>query len=65
MFKVVEFTGEVISSEEGQMEWIDRSRLSEIEAVNDLEELIEVIENPNLTEFQYLVDGDDWTISLK
>ncbi len=65
LFKVVEFTGEVISSEEGQMEWIDRSRLSEIEAVNDLEELIEVIENPNLTEFQYLVDGDDWTISLK
>ena len=48
LFKVVEFTGEVISSEEGQMEWIDRSRLSEIEAVNDLEELIEVIENPNL-----------------
>ena len=65
LFKVVEFTGEVISLEEGQMEWIDRSRLSEIEAVNDLEELIEVIENPNLTEFQYLVDGDDWTISLK
>ena len=65
LFKAVEFTGEVISSEEGQMEWIDRSRLSEIEAVNDLEELIEVIENPNLTEFQYLVDGDDWTISLK
>ena len=65
LFKVVEFTGEVISSKEGQMEWIDRSRLSEIEAVNDLEELIEVIENPNLTEFQYLVDGDDWTISLK
>ncbi len=65
LFKVVEFTGEVISSEEGQMEWIDRIRLSEIEAVNDLEELIEVIENPNLTEFQYLVDGDDWTISLK
>jgi 8-oxo-dGTP diphosphatase len=65
LFKVVEFTGEVISSEEGQMEWIDRNRISEIEAVNDLEELIEVIENPNLTEFQYLVDGDDWTISLK
>lgn len=65
LFKAVEFTGELISSEEGQMEWIDRSRLSEIEAVNDLEELIEVIENPNLTEFQYLVDGDDWTISLK
>ena len=65
LFKAVEFTGELISSEEGQMEWIDRSRLSEIEAVNDLEELIEVIENPNLTEFQYLVDGDDWSISLK
>lgn len=65
LFKAVDYTGEVISSEEGQMEWIDRSDLSEIDAVNDLEELLKVIDNQELTEFQYLVDGDNWTISMK
>ena len=65
LFKVVDFTGEVISSEEGQMEWVDRSNLSEIETVNDLEQLLEVIDNPKLTEFQYLVSGDEWTVSIR
>ena len=65
LFKAVDFTGEVISSEEGQMEWVDRSNLSEIETVNDLEQLLEVIDNPKLTEFQYLVSGDEWTVSLR
>ena len=58
------------------MEWVDRSNLSEIETVNDLEQLLEVIDNPKLTEFevidnpkltefQYLVNEDEWTASIK
>jgi 8-oxo-dGTP diphosphatase len=26
---------------------------------------LRVINDPELTEFQYLVDGDNWTVSLK
>lgn len=65
LFKTDQFAGEVVSSEEGQMEWIDRHKLSEINAVDDLEELLKVIENPDLTEFQYIVDGDNWSASIK
>ena len=65
LFKAVEYIGQVISSEEGQMEWVDRSNLSEVETVNDLEQLLEVIDNPKLTEFQYLVNEDEWTASIK
>ncbi len=65
LFKACEFSGEVISSEEGQMEWIDYDHLAEIEAVDDLEELINVIYDQNLTEFQYIVDGDEWSVSVK
>ena len=36
-----------------------------VDAVNDLDDLLDVINNPNLTEFQYLVDGDIWTVSKK
>ena len=65
LFKTEQFTGEVVSSEEGQMEWIDYGHLSEIDAVDDLDELLRVINDPELTEFQYLVAGDIWTVSVK
>ena len=47
------------------MEWIDRCKLSEVNAVDDLEELLNVIEDSELTEFQYIVDGDNWLVSIK
>ena len=65
LFKASEFSGTVVSSSEGRMEWVEMSKLSELEMVADLEELLEVINNPELTEFQYLVDGDNWTVSIK
>lgn len=65
LFKANHFSGEVVSSEEGEMEWIDRNRLDEIETVEDFKDLLKVMDDPKLTEFQYLVAGDDWTISLK
>ena len=65
LFKTEQFSGELVSSEEGQMEWIDCNRLPEIDAVDDLDDLLRVIDNPDLTEFQYLVEGDVWTVSVK
>lgn len=65
LFRTSEFTGSVVSSDEGQMEWVDINKLSEYETVDDLEELLEVINNPNLSEFQYLVEGDIWTVSIR
>ena len=65
LFEATEFTGEVVSSEEGEMEWIEREDLAKIQAVDDLPELLKVFDDPDLTEFQYIVDGDIWTLSIK
>ena len=65
LFKATEYSGTVVSSDEGQMEWIESNRLSEINTVDDFEDLLRVINDPALTEFQYLVDGDEWTVSVK
>lgn len=65
LFKATEFSGEVISSDEGKMEWIEYSQLSEVDAVDDLKDLLNVINDPKLTEFQYLVEGDKWTVSIR
>ena len=65
MFKATEYSGTVVSSDEGQMEWVESNHLSEINTVDDFEDLMRVINDPTLTEFQYLVDGDIWTVSIK
>ncbi len=65
LFRAEHYEGTLRSSEEGQMEWVRREQLSELDTVDDLEELLAVIDSPELTEFQYLVDGDRWTESIK
>ncbi|MCR4618737.1 MAG: 8-oxo-dGTP diphosphatase [Lachnospiraceae bacterium] len=65
LFKAESFSGQVVSSDEGEMEWVECDRLSEINTVDDLDDLLKVFNDPGLNEFQYLVDGDNWTISIK
>lgn len=65
LFKVTEYGGTVVSSDEGQMKWVESNRLSEINTVYYFKDLMRVINDPTLTEFQYLVDGDTWTVSIK
>ena len=65
LFKATRWSGDVISSEEGQMEWIEYRNLSTVKTVDDLEDLLRVMNTPELTEFQWLVSGDEWTISIR
>ena len=65
LFETEEFEGQLLSSGEGPMEWIERSRLCEYDTVEDLAELLDVMLKPELTEFQYLINGNDWTVRLR
>ena len=65
LFKTESFIGQVVSSDEGEMEWVECDRLSEINTVDDLDDLLKVFNDPDLNEFQYLVEEDKWTISIK
>lgn len=65
LFKTDAFSGTLVSSDEGVMEWAERSRLADYPTVNDLEELLQVMENEDLTEFQYIPEGDTWTVALR
>ncbi len=65
LFKAEEFSGSVVSSDEGEMEWIDIEKLSEINVVEDFHELMKVFNDPDLNEFQYTVKNDEWIVHLK
>ncbi|MCR5079598.1 MAG: DNA mismatch repair protein MutT, partial [Bacilli bacterium] len=64
LFKATEFTGELRSSDEGTVEWVEYERLSGLQTVDDFEDLLRVMNSDSLSEFQYTVDGGDWNVSL-
>ena len=65
LFFADEFSGEVSSSDEGEVRWFYKNELASIPAVDDLSELIRVIEDDHLTEFQYVVKDDVWEAVLR
>ena len=65
LFKATEFVGEVVSSEEGEMEWIELDNLSGINVVEDFYDLMKVFNEPDINEFQYTIEGDEWIMHLK
>ncbi len=65
LFKAKQWSGELCSSEEGRMEWIRYSDLPKVRTVDDFGDLLKVMNTPELTEFQYLVSGDEWSVMIK
>ena len=65
LFRTEEFEGELISSEEGKMHWVNKEELSKVNLVNDLRELLDVMLEDKLNEFQYVIEEGKWVAQLK
>lgn len=65
LFCADEFSGQVISSEEGTMHWVNKDDLSNVNTVEDFQELLRVMLDENLSEFQYVIEDNKWKIILK
>ena len=64
-FKTDSFEGELISSDEGNVEWIARRDLLSLNTVSDFMDMLKVFDRDDLTEFQYVVEDDKWNVILK
>lgn len=62
LFVADRFSGEVMSSEEGAMYWVKKEDLSTVNLVNDFKELLEVMLDEKLSEFQYVVEEGSWKV---
>lgn len=65
LFQTDQFTGELVSSEEGCMHWVNMEDLDKVNLVSDFKELLQVMLDDNLSEFQYIVQDDVWEIIQK
>ena len=65
LFEATEYTGELCSSEEGQMHWVRTEELDRVNLVSDFMDLLDVMLDPRLSEFQYVVTDNQWKIIKK
>lgn len=65
LYKTNQYEGHLISSQEGEMKWIDRKSLENIELVEDFMELLQVFDQDDLSEFQYKIENNQWNVFLK
>ena len=59
-FKTNEFSGELTSSEEGEMRWVKLSEIDNLPLGLDFREMLEIFQRDDLSEFYYQKQGDDW-----
>ena len=62
LFVADKFSGEIVSSEEGTMHWVKKEDLPKVNLVNDFKELLDVMLDENLSEFQYVVEDGKWKV---
>jgi len=65
LFSSDTFSGVLRGSEEGEVLWVKRAELSELKTVADFPALLSVFDRDDLTEFQYVVENDLWSVLLK
>lgn len=65
LFTANNFEGEVVSSEEGSMHWVNKDELLKENLVSDFTELLQVMLDEKLTEFQYVITDGEWNVVLK
>lgn len=60
-YKATEFTGQLRSSEEGEVSWVEKDQLEKLDLSYDMLPLLEVMEDPDLSEYYYRKrTDDDW-----
>lgn len=65
LFRADKFSGEVVSSDEGEMRWIAKKELHNYNLVQDFDDMLKVMATDDYNEFQYVVEDDEWKVILK
>lgn len=63
-YKTNRFSGELKSSDEGEVFWIPRNTLTNYALSVDFEEMVRIFEEEDLSEFYYYKENGDWQRKL-
>ncbi len=65
LYKTNLFTGELKSSDEGEVYWMEMAELLDMKLAYDMHELLKVFMDDDLSEFQYYKEDGSWKYSIK
>lgn len=65
MYKTDKFSGDIKSSEEGEIYWTDINSFSSLKLASGMEEMLKVFCDDELSEFFYDREDGEWKIVLK
>lgn len=63
-FKTDQYEGELMSSPEGPVFWIERDTLEDYQLADDFLDMVRIFESDELTEFYYYQDDGEWKYRL-
>lgn len=64
LHKTNRFSGEIKSSAEGDVFWLDRAHIGEYQCVDNFAELLQVFDSDELSEFYFNRTDGGWTVEL-
>lgn len=64
-YRTKDFSGELKASREGEVYWLDKTKLADQKLSGSMADFLPVIQNPELSEVFYLGDGDDYQTFFK
>ena len=65
LYQTDTFSGQLVSSPEGEMKWFEMDHLEDVPTVEDFAELLQVMRSPDLSEFRYIIENGEWNVVLK
>ena len=64
LYRANRYSGELRSSDEGEVFWIPRDQLPQHQLSIDMEDMVKVFESDTLSEFYYYLENGDWKHKL-
>ncbi|HFR3701679.1 TPA: 8-oxo-dGTP diphosphatase [Streptococcus suis] len=64
-YKTSHFSGSIQTSDEGEVFWIDLAELKNVQLADGFETMLEIFEQPQLTENFYWFEDGEWKIDNK
>ncbi|MGQ7357341.1 8-oxo-dGTP diphosphatase [Streptococcus suis] len=61
-YKTNQFSGSIQTSDEGEVFWIDRAELKNLQLADGFESMLEIFEHPQLTENFYWFEDGEWKV---
>lgn len=65
LYKTSQFTGELKSSMEGEVYWVDLQELSGLPMATGMDGMLRVFQEDSLSEFYYYKEDEEWKYALK